>query len=146
MINYKNALIVRFCFINNTNIMELTIFFNKDYTYAVVWASINPEKYGYKIVDALKSRDYKVVPINPKYDEILWVKTFSSLSSVSDKIDVVDFVTPPSLTLEILKEVVKLGIKKVWFQPWSFNDKCEQFCINNHIQYMKDFCLYAMVK
>jgi len=124
---------------------NLTNFFNQNYTYAVVWASINPEKYGYKIVEALKSKKYKVIPINPKYNKILWVKVFSSLSVVRDKIDVVDFVTPPFLTLKVLEEVLKLWIKKAWFQPWSFDKDCEQFCIKNNIQYMKDFCLYAVL-
>ncbi len=116
-------------------------FFSKDYTYAIVGASSNQDKYGYKILEALKQVNFKAMPINPNESEILGIKVYESLNQIKKTIDVVDFVVPPKITLQVLEIVKQLGIKKVWFQPGSYDSKCESFCKKNKIQYLKDFCL-----
>lgn len=120
---------------------NLQDFFNKEFTYAVIGASNNPEKYGFKIVESLQKAGFKVIPINPKEEEILGIKAYSSLVEVKETIDVVDFVVPAHITLKTLEEVKQLGISKVWFQPNSFDENCEKFCKRNTISYLKDFCL-----
>jgi hypothetical protein len=67
---------------------------NKDFLYAVVGASTNEEKYGYKVFKDLIDAGYKVVPINPNEKEILGEKVYPTLSEVKQTIDVVIFFTP----------------------------------------------------
>jgi hypothetical protein len=90
---------------------------NKDFLYAVVGASNNQEKYGYKIFKDLSDAGYKVIPINPTEEKILNQKAFTKLGDVDKKIDVVIFVTQPVITEKILEEVKILGIHNVWLQP-----------------------------
>ena len=118
-------------------------FFNKSFSYAIIGASNNESKYGYKIFKTLKDTNFKVFPINSKEKEIYGVKAYWSILKIDEKIDVVDFVVPPKVTLLILKEVKSLGISKVWFQPGSFNDDCISFCKKNKISFISDFCLYS---
>lgn len=120
---------------------RLKQFFNKKYTYAVVGASNNETKYGYKIYETLKKSGFKVIPINPKEEKIQEDKCYKNLSSYKGKIDVVDFVVPAGITMKVLNEITKLKIDKVWFQPSSFDNKCELFAKKNKIKYLKDFCL-----
>lgn len=44
---------------------------DKNFIYAVVGASNNEEKYGYKVFKDLLDAGYKVLPINPSEKEIL---------------------------------------------------------------------------
>lgn len=120
---------------------KLINFFNKKFVYAIVGASNNTEKYGYKIFKTLLDAGFKVIPINPKEDKVLGQKCYSSLDEVEFNIDVVDFVVPAGITIKVLEEVLDLGINKVWFQPGSSDVKCEKFCYQNNIKYLKDFCL-----
>lgn len=122
---------------------KLKEFFNKNYTYAVVGASNNKNKYGYKITRALFEAGFNVIPINPKESEIYGIKCYPSLLAVTEKIDVVDYVVPAAITLKSLKNAKTKEINKVWFQPNASDYKCETFCKKNNIKYMKDFCLYA---
>lgn len=124
---------------------RLKEFFNKDYTYAIVGASKNKEKYGNKIFKTLLDSGFKVIPINPKEDEIYGVKCYHNLSDIKEKIDVVDFVVPAGITLMVLEEVVELGIKKVWFQPKSFDNKVISYARRNKLKSLKDFCLLKSV-
>lgn len=116
-------------------------FFNKNFTYAIIGASNNEKKYGYKITKALIDSNINVIPINPKEKTILNLKTYFSLKDVKEKIDVVNFVVPANVTLQILKKLKTTNINKVWFQPGSFNEDCINYCKSNKISYLKDFCL-----
>jgi len=120
-------------------------FFDKNFTYAIVGASNNKDKYGYKIFKTLIDAGYKAIPINPKEKEIYNKKAYPNLISVKEKIDVVDFVVPVGITLKVLEEVKNLGINKVWFQPKTFDDKVLSYARRNKIKHLKDFCLLKSV-
>ncbi|MCA9496411.1 MAG: CoA-binding protein [Nanoarchaeota archaeon] len=120
--------------------VDINDFFNKDFTYAIVGASNNEKKYGYKIVKCLIELNINVIPINLKENKILGLKTYKSLD-VEKKIDVVNFVVPPNISIQILKNLKNTKINKVWFQPGSFNEECINYCISNKIKYLKDICL-----
>ncbi len=124
---------------------KLVDFFSRKFLYAIVGASNNEEKYGYKIFKTLIDAGYKAIPINPKEKEIYGKKVYSRLSLVKERIDVVDFVVPAGVTLKVLEEVKNLGIKKVWFQPNSFDDKVLSYARRNKIKFLKDFCLLQSV-
>lgn len=121
-------------------------FFSDKLNYAIVGASNNEDKFGYKILKALKDKNFNVIPINPKEEFICGLKVYKNLNEVNKKIDVVNFVVPPNVTLNILEDVKKLKIKMVWFQPNSYDNRCINFCKNNRIQYINNECLYEKVK
>lgn len=118
---------------------------SKDYAYAVVGASSNQEKYGYKVLRDLKEASYTVVPINPKGGKILGLKVYTSLKEYTEsakaEIDVVIFVVPPQVTENVLKQVKELGIDKVWMQPGSESDEAIKFCEEKNIECISNSCI-----
>lgn len=102
---------------NNVNIM-----LDKK-VWAVIGATKNPSKFGYKIYKKLLSRGYKVYPINPVYDEIDGEKCYNSISEIDEKIDCVNVVISPERAINYIKDISSKGIKYVWFQPGSFNNE-----------------------
>lgn len=117
---------------------------NKNDTYAIVGASNNQEKFGYKVMKDLQEKGFKVVPINLKEQKILGEKVYPNLSAYPEKIDVVVFIVPPQIARQILPEVVKLGIKKVWFQPGSESPESSQFCLEHDLLESKNACLMRL--
>lgn len=120
------------------------------FTYAVIWASNNTEKYWYKVFKDLLEKWFKVIPINPKEENyILGEKVYSTLPDYDWTIDIVIFVVPPVITLEILKKMTpkdsisrnRLGFKSVWFQPGASDKNCIDFCKDNNIKYIADACI-----
>ncbi len=99
------------------------ILLDKNKVVAVVGASNNPDKYGYKIIQVLKAKGVKVFPINRKADCIQGLKPYARLQDLPQKPDIINFVVPPEITLLILSEVKNLGWDNVWFQPGSFNEQ-----------------------
>jgi predicted CoA-binding protein len=73
-------------------------FISKGFTYAVIGASNNQEKYGYKVFKYLHESGYNVVPVNLKESEIQGVTAYKSVLDYPTKIDVVFVVIPPEST------------------------------------------------
>lgn len=122
-------------------------FISKDFTYAIVGASNNPTKYGHRILKDLSSAGFKVIPVNLKENIILGLDAYPSLFALlkDNQIDldkfVVDFVIPPEAVVEVLKEVKKLNIQKIWMQPGSESQDAIDYCLENSINCVYDHCI-----
>lgn len=109
----------------------------------LIGASNNPEKYGNKIMKNLLSKWHTVIPVNPKEKEIEWVKTHINLWFVKAKYDIVNFVVPPEVTLQILEKYYEvLKDKKIWCQPWASNEDVKSFLEHNGFKdFITDSCI-----
>jgi len=88
---------------------------------AVVGASNDPSKYGNIIVENLLQHGYQVVPVNLKGGTIAGLPAFRSLMELPEAVDIVDVVTPPSATRQVLKDAAAAGLDLVWLQDGSFD-------------------------
>jgi hypothetical protein len=88
---------------------------------AVVGASNDPSKYGNIIVKNLMAHGYRVLPVNPKEATIAGLPAFRSLADVPQPVHIVDVVTPPAVTRQVLKNASDVGIGLVWLQDGSFD-------------------------
>jgi len=116
-------------------------FINRNFVYAVVGASKNREKYGFKVLKDLKDAGFSVIPVNPHENSILGLRVYKSLSEIPRRVDVVITVVKPVVTKEIVKECKKLGIRRVWMQPGSEDEEAIAFCRNNGINVVFNTCI-----
>ncbi len=116
-------------------------FINKNYTYALIGASANKEKYGYKVLENLLEAGFHVLPVNPKGGKILQQKVYKNIKDISTSIDVAIFVVPPQITQDVIKDVLLLGVQKVWLQPGSENNEVIDFCNNHGIKCYHSACI-----
>ncbi|ODV63376.1 CoA-binding protein [Ascoidea rubescens DSM 1968] len=116
-------------------------FFSNARKYAVVGASANPDKFGFKVLQWYINNKLPVVPINPVTNSILGIDCEKSITELIQKKEFEDgisisFVTPPNVTLSILKDLHEKFkdssslIKAVWLQPGTFNDKVLDYAKN----------------
>lgn len=114
---------------------------------AVIWASNNQEKYGYKIVEVLHKKGHIVFPINPKEKVIYNLQCYPNIQSISDHIDIYCFVVPPEITLKILqKHTSLLSQSQIWCQPWSSNKLVKECLKEKFKNYTTDTCLMLEYK
>ena len=92
-------------------------------TWAVVGASTNRQKFGYKVLKRLMDKGYKVYPVNPNYKEIDGIKCYPALGDLPELPGAVSVIVPPAAGLVLLEEAAGLGIKKLWFQPGAESDE-----------------------
>jgi len=108
---------------------------------AVVGASKNPRKYGNIIVKDLKSKGFEVYPVNPKYDEIEGLKCYKSVKDLPKDVDVIVFVLPPQIGLQVAKEAIDAGFKRLWFQPGAESEEIKEFLSQKNVEYSFNRCI-----
>ncbi|CAN0100033.1 unnamed protein product [Scytosiphon promiscuus] len=92
--------------------------------FAVVGASTNRSKFGNKVLRCYLWREKAVVPVNPREEEIEGQNCVKSLADLPEPREVsVSVVTPPAVTLGVVEEAGRLGVKRLWLQPGSENDE-----------------------
>ena len=87
-------------------------------TIAVVGASGDHDRDSYKVMEALIQNGYQIFPINPNEEGnlILEQLCYADLSSVSEKIDMVDVFRAEDAVIGVTKEAIKIGAKVLWTQ------------------------------
>lgn len=108
---------------------------------AVVGASNDPSKYGNVIVRNLAGKGFTVLPVNPREKEIAGLPAYPNLAAVPGPIDLVNFVTPPAVTKEVLEEAARLGLPAVWLQDGSFDDEVLEIAARGPFRTVHDACI-----
>ncbi|MGH4117620.1 CoA-binding protein [Clostridium sp.] len=111
--------------------------------WALIGASPNESKFGYKILMQLKEKGYTVYGINPKYDEINGVKIYHSLKELPEKVDAVNVIVNPTLSLKALDDIMECNIENVWFQPGSYDPQVLNKGKKNELNMVFHECLYV---
>lgn len=91
--------------------------------WAVLGATEDTTRFGYKIFKLLGDKGYAVYGISPKYDSIDGKKIYRSIEQLPEKVDGVNVIVNPKVALDELPKMKESGIKNLWFQPGSFNDE-----------------------
>ena len=98
-----------------------------EHTWAVVGATQNEDKFGYKILMRLRSGGYETYAVNPMYQEIEGAPCYESLKALPVVPACIDMVVSPKRADPFIDEAADLGIKYIWFQPGTFDDDVIQY-------------------
>jgi predicted CoA-binding protein len=116
-------------------------FLSKSNLFAVVGATNNPDKWGYKVYKKLLSLGFNVVPVNPKYADIEGKPCYKTLADINPKPDVVVTVVPPEVTKKVLNKCHQLGIANVWMQPGSESDEVIEQAKQLNLNFISNACI-----
>ena len=89
---------------------------NSARTIAVVGLSNNELRASYFVGYYLKRHGYRVIPVNPRENEILGEHCFASLREIPEPVDVVNVFRAPDAVPDIAREAVEIGAPALWCQ------------------------------
>ena len=91
---------------------------------AVIGASANPGKIGYRVVENILRSGYQghLIPINPKGGEVLGLTAHRSLEEVEEPIDVAVIVIPASFVLEAVEACGAAGVQHLVIITSGFSE------------------------
>jgi len=112
--------------------------------WAVVGASENTEKFGYKIYRNLKRAGYKVYGVNPNAETADGDPVYPTLADLPEKPDVVDVVVPSWVGRRVATEAAELGISIFWLQPGAESDELIAYATGLGLEVVHHRC--AMVE
>ena len=113
----------------------------KNNVIAIIGASNDPSKYGNKILLDLISKGHNLVPINPKEDTVAGLKSYSSVSELSEKPSIINFVVPPNVGFELTKDLVEADYDNFWYQSGAESEEISSYLESNNRNYVDDKCI-----
>ena len=86
------------------------------HTIAVVGLSAEWHRPSNFVAKYLQQHGYRVIPVNPRYAEVLGERCYPSLVDIPDKIDMVDVFRRSEDVLPIAEQALQIGAKCLWQQ------------------------------
>jgi len=125
---------------------EIKSILEKYKTIAVVGLSKDPAKDSHKVAKYLKTKGYRIIPINPSADVILGEKCYKSLLDVPETIEIVDIFRPAKDVPPIVDQAIelkrKLGNPRViWMQLGIVNEEAAKRAKNASLTVVMDKCM-----
>ena len=111
---------------------------------AVVGMSKNEDKAAHYVPKYLIDHGYNVIPVNPTATEILGRKAYPTVSSIPDKVDVVDIFRRSEDVPTVVEDTLKKeGIKVIWMQEGIYSKEAEDFAMEKDISAVYNRCMMA---
>lgn len=83
---------------------------------AVVGLSADPTRPSHVASEYLLDHGYAITPVNPKYETVLGLPCYPSLTSIPHPVDVVDLFQRSERVAPFVEDAIAIGAKTVWMQ------------------------------
>ena len=83
---------------------------------AVVGLSAQWHRPSYFAAKYMQEHGYRIIPVNPSYDEVLGEKCYPSVAAIPGSVDIVDCFRQHAALVPIAHEAVANGAKVLWMQ------------------------------
>lgn len=113
---------------------------------ALVGASRNPKKFGYSAFKELKEKGMKIIPVNPKADEILGEKSYQSVKLLPAEVQSIIVFTKKDQTASVIRDAKEKGIKQIWIQQMADSKEALDELKDSGINYITGECILMHYK
>ena len=83
---------------------------------ALVGASPRPERDSHDVMHFMQRAGYRVIPVNPRYSEVLGLPCYPTLASIPDQVDMVDLFQRSENVLPFVQPSIDMGVRCFWMQ------------------------------
>ena len=124
-----------------SDISTLRHVLNQHRTLAVVGLSADWFRPSYFAAKYMQEHGYRIIPVNPKYPEILGETCYPSLKDIPHPVDIVDVFRKPADTPSIAQEAADIGAKVLWLQLGVVNDEAQRIAEQAGLTVIMDRCV-----
>lgn len=112
-----------------------------NHTIAVVGLSADWYRPSYFAAKYMQEHGFRIIPVNPKYNEILGERCYPDLASIPDKIDIVDVFRKSEDCAPIAKDAAAISAKALWLQIGVMNDEARQIAEAAGMDFVQNRCV-----
>ncbi|MDH3281143.1 MAG: CoA-binding protein [Gammaproteobacteria bacterium] len=124
-----------------TDIQTLRRILKETRTIAMVGLSANWYRPSYFAAKYLMDHGYRVIPVNPRYAEVLGEKCYARLEDIPEPVDVVDLFQKSEETPAFVDQAIKIGAKVVWMQLGIVNEQAAQTAREAGLEVVMNHCM-----
>ncbi|MFT6897932.1 MAG: putative CoA-binding protein [Paraglaciecola sp.] len=110
-------------------------------TIAVVGLSANEMRPSFLSSQYMQDHGYRIIPVNPNYDEILGEKCYPDLRSIPEAVDMVDLFQRADRVLPFVEQAIEIKARVVWMQLDIINDEAAKIASNAGLEVVMDRCV-----
>jgi len=89
---------------------------------AVVGLSANWYRPSYFAAKYMLDHGYRVIPVNPTYQEVLGQKCYPALRDIPERVDIVDCFRKSEEIMPLAEDAIAIGAKALWLQIGVINE------------------------
>ena len=109
-----------------STIVQLRHILKNSHTIAIVGLSADWWRPSYFAAKYMQEHGYRIIPVNPKYTEVLGEKCYPNLAAIPEPVDIVDVFRKSEDCAPIAKQAVAIGAKTLWLQLGVENTEAQQ--------------------
>ena len=110
-------------------------------TIAVVGLSAHWYRPSYFAAKYMMDHGYRIIPVNPAYDEVLGQKCYKSLRDIPEPVDMVDCFRRAQEIVPLAQDAVAIGAKTLWMQLGVVNHEAARIAEAAGLQVVMDRCV-----
>ena len=108
---------------------------------AVEGLSSDQTRPSHGIARHLQGKGFKIIPVNPNETEISGEKTYPNLSSIPERVEIVEVFRRPEHVPPIVDQAIKIGAKVVWMQEGVINHPAALKASQNGVTVVMNRCM-----
>ena len=124
-----------------TDIDGLRRILTENKTIAVVGLSANWWRPSFFAAKYMQDHGYRIIPVNPNYDEILGEKCYDQIEDIPDAVDMVDIFQRPEVTPALAQSAVAIGAGVLWMQIGVVNDESARIAESGGLEVVMNRCV-----
>ena len=110
-------------------------------TIAVVGLSAQWHRPSFFAAKYMQEHGYRVIPVNPQYEEILGERCFKSLRDIPEKVDIVDCFRKSAEIPAIAEDAIAIGAKVLWMQLGVENGEARRTAETAGLEVVENRCV-----
>jgi predicted CoA-binding protein len=112
---------------------------------AVVGLSNRPDRASLGVSKFMQQQGYRIIPVNPQEESVLGEKAYPTLDEAyaahEGNIDLVNVFRAPTFVPEIVKEILRLKIPRLWLQEGVCHEEAAQWAERAGVKVVMDHCI-----
>ncbi|HCX87048.1 MAG TPA: CoA-binding protein [Gammaproteobacteria bacterium] len=110
---------------------------------AVVGLSANWWRPSFFAAKYMQDHGYRIIPVNPNYEEILGETCYPSLEAIPKDIgvEIVDVFQKPEAATDVAKSALAIGARVLWLQIGVINEEAKQIAEHGGLDVVMNRCV-----
>lgn len=110
-------------------------------TIAVVGLSDKPDRDSFRVARYMQKKGYRIIPVNPRLQKVLGENCYPDLSSIPERVDIVNIFRRSDQVPPVVKEALSLKPRAVWLQLGISSDEAADMVSGTGITMVMDRCI-----
>ena len=124
-----------------TDSNQLRRILRENKTLAVVGLSANEMRPSYFASKYMQDHGYRIIPVNPRYEEILGEKCYPDLLAIPEPVDIVDLFQRADRVMPFVEQAIEIKAKVIWMQLGVINEEAATLASEAGLEVVMDRCV-----